>query len=237
MFLNGEFFRYLLEGLWTVPFSRVVTSYALPQVYRGSVLSPDRARGAASLISSISTDHDVQEKISHMMREVCPKRIATRNVPPAKGEGAALALDFVGAGAPVPIVHEGAGLNQLVNMLAVLAYSPRGAVITIEEPELHLDPAAQARLMGILVRQATEEGKQIVFTTHSDRLLYPLLDHIARGECPLGCGDVAIHYFSTDESGGVAGAKRLAINERGQIPGGLEGFWDADGRAMSKILG
>ena len=224
MFVNGEFFRSLLEGLWTVPFSRVVTSYTLPQVYSESTLSPDRARGAASLISNISTDPDMQEKISLMMREVGLKRIATRNVPPTKGEGAALALDFVGAGAPVPIVHEGAGPNQLVNMLAALAHSPRGAIITIEEPEIHLDPAAQAALMGILVGQATEENKQIVFTTHSDHLLYPLLAYIAKEDFPLGCGDVAMHHFNTDESGNMAGAERLTINEHGQIPGGLRGF-------------
>ena len=235
MFLNGEFFRSLLEGLWPVPFSRVVTSYALPLVYRESVLSPDRARGAASLISHISTDPAIQEKTSRMMQEVGLKRIATRNVPAPKGT--ALSLDFVGAGAPVPIVHEGSGLNQLVNMLAILAYSPRGAVITIEEPEIHLDPAAQACLMGILVRQATEESKQIVFTTHSDHLLYPLLAYIAKEDFPLGCGDVAMHYFNTDESGSVAGAERLAINEHGQIPGGIRGFSPTDCISTGLIRG
>ena len=237
VFGGGRFFASLLGGLRHVPFSRVVTSYALPLGCDEGVLSPDRARAAASLLSRISGDHLLREKISRMMREMGLGEIMTRNILPRKGKDALLALDFVGEGTFCSIAHEGSGPNQLVSMLAALADSPAGAIVTIEEPEIHLDPAAQARLMGILVKQATEEGKQIVFTTHSDRLLYPLLDHIARGECPLGCGDVAIHYFSTDESGGVAGAKRLAINERGQIPGGLEGFWDADGRAMSKILG
>ena len=122
-------------------------------------------------------------------------------------------------------------------MLATLADSPEGAIVTIEEPELHLDPAAQARLVGILVRQATEANKQIVLTTHSDHLLYPLLECVARAECPLAGGDVAMHYFNTDESGNAAGAERLPINERGQMPGGLRGFSYADGIAMSDILG
>ena len=236
MFSDGEFFESLLGELWHVPFSRVVTSYALPLEYAEDFLSPDRARGAASLVSHISGDHSIREKISDMMQEIGLGKIATRSVPAPKGEDAALALDFVGDDTFSSIVHEGSGPNQLVSMLAVLAHSPRGAVVTIEEPEIHLDPAAQARLMGILVRQATEEGKQIVFTTHSDHLLYPLLAYVAKAGCPLASGDVAMHYFDTDGSGRVAGAERLAINEHGQIRGGLRGFWYADGRAMGEIL-
>ena len=224
MFLNGEFFSSLLEGLWHVPFSRTMMSCALPPMHRESALPPGRARGAASPISQIDADLAVREKLSGMMRELGLGRTATRNVPPAKDEGAAPALDFVGAGAPVPVVHEGSGLSSLVSMLAVLACSPRDAVITIEEPEIHLDPAAQAGLLGILVRQATDEGKQIVFTTHSNHLLFPLLAYIAKEEFPLEHGDVAMHYFNTDESGNMAGAERLDINEHGQIPGGLRGF-------------
>lgn len=237
LFHDGRFFQSLLGELWHVPFSRVVTSYTLPLEYGEDFLSPNRARGAASLVSHISSDHLIQNKISDMMRELGLGKIVTRNVPASKGEDAALALDFVGDGTFRSIVHEGSGPNQLVSMLAVLAYSPHGAVITIEEPEIHLDPAAQARLMGILVRQATEEGKQIVFTTHSDHLLYPLLAYVAKAECPLACDDVAMHYFNTDESGNLAGSERLAINEHGQIRGGLKGFWYADGRAMGDILG
>ena len=236
-FGGRRFFESLLAGLWYVPFSRVVTSITLPLKYAGDILSPDRALGAATLLSRISADPPIQKKISGMMQEIGFRQIVTRNVPSPKNEGAALALDFVGDGVHNSIVHEGSGLNQLVNMLAMLAYSPKGSVITIEEPELHLDPAAQARLVGILVRHATEEDKQIIFTTHSDHLLYPLLAHIEKKDYPLGCGDVAMHYFSTDESGRPKGAERLEINEHGQIYGGLRGFWNADGHAMGEILG
>ena len=237
MFRNGRFFQSLLGELWHVPFSRVVTTYTLPLEYSESILSPNRARGTASLLSHISTAPPIQEKISSMMREVGFKRIVTRNVPTSKDKRPVLALDFVRGDTLNSIVHEGSGLNQLVSMLAVLAYSPRGSIITIEEPEIHLDPAAQARLMGILVKQVTEEDKQIIFTTHSDHLLYPLLAYVAKDECPIAGRDVAMHYFNTDESGNLAGAERLNINEHGQIPGGLRGFWYADGRAISEILG
>ena len=237
MFTNGEYFRSLLDDLWHVPFSRVVTSDKLPLVFGASIMSQDRTRAAASLLSYISSDNPIREKISNMVEEVGLKRIETRTVPVTKGQENLLALDFVGKRSRNTIVNEGSGLNQLATMFAILAYSPRGSVVTIEEPEIHLDPAAQARLMGIMVRQAVEEGKQVVFTTHSDHLLYPLLAYVKKKDCPLACNDVFMHYFDTDESGAVAGAAKLDINEHGQIDGGLRGFWDADMKAMGEILG
>ena len=237
MFSNGEYFKLLLDDLWHVPFSRVVTYDKLPLEYNGSIMSQNRAQAAASLLSHISSDNSIQKKISDMIKEVGLKQIATRTIPVTKGEENMLTLDFLRKESRNTIMHEGSGLNQLATMFAILAYSPRGSVVTIEEPEIHLDPAAQARLMGIMVRQAVEEDKQIVFTTHSDHLLYPLLAYVKKKSCPLECGDVAMHYFDTDEFGAVAGVERLDINDHGQIGGGLRGFWDADMKAMNEVLG
>lgn len=47
----------------------------------------------------------------------------------------------------------------------------RGSVLIIEEPEAHLHPAAQVRLMDALARLATAHGVGLVMTTHSDVLL------------------------------------------------------------------
>ena len=121
-------------------------------------------------------------------------------------------------------------------MLAALAHSPRGSVVAVEEPEIHLDPAAQVGLAKIMVRQAVEEDKQIVFTTHSDHLLYPLLAYVEKKGHPLGPGDVAIYHFGGGGQGAASGARRLCISEHGQVRGGLEGFWDVDMRAMCEIV-
>ena len=236
MFHEGEYFRSLLEDLWHVPFSRVVTRDSLPLEYSTGIMSQNRAQAAASLLSHISGDSYVQKKMSGMIKEVGLRRIATRTIPARKGEKDMITLDFIGKETSNTIVHEGSGLNQLASMFAILSYSPRESVVTVEEPEIHLDPAAQARLTGIMVRQVVEEGKQIVFTTHSDYLLYPLLAYIKKKDCPLTCSDVAMHYFDTDESGAVAGAEKLDINEHGQIHGGLRGFWDAGMKAMNEVL-
>lgn len=237
MFCNGSYFASLLDEMWHVPFSRVATTDRVPLEYDAGILSPDRMRAAASLISRISADNSAREKISDMLDCMGLGRIEVRTIPVGKGKKKMLTLDIVKNGSRRTAVREGTGLDQMVAMLAILAYAPSGSVVAIEEPEIHLDPATQARLMKVMVEQAVKENKQIVFTTHSDHLIYPLLAYIEKRDHPLACGDVALYYFDAGESGAVAGAERLAINERGQIRGGLRGFWNVDMRAMDDILG
>ena len=238
-FANGEYFRALLDEVWHVPFSRVVTSYALPLEYGANMLLPDRAKSSSSLLSWLSTDPPLQDKISALLADIGLRRIVTRNIAAAatRSKRGMLTAEFTGNRSPSAVVHEGSGSNQLVMLLAVLAGSPRGSVITIEEPEIHLDPETQSRLVAAMLKMAVEEDKQIIFTSHSSHLLYPLLGYVKKKEFPITNDDVVINYFDTDESGAVAGAERLAVNERGQVDGGLRGFWNANMKALDDLLG
>ena len=236
-FTSGEYFCTLLAGVCHVPFSKVVTSYALPLKYDADMLSADRAKGASSLLSWISADPSLQGKVSSLLAEIGLGRIAARNIPAARDEERTLTVDFVGGRSPSAVVHEGSGSNQLIMLLAVLAGSPKGSVITIEEPEIHLDPETQSRLVGAMVRLSVEEDKQIIFTSHSSHLLYPLLGYVRKSGCPITNRDVVINHFDTGESGAVGGAERLDINERGQVGGGLRGFWNANMKALDDLLG
>ena len=238
LFGGGEYLGSLLDDLWRVPLSRAVPPDMLPPEFGASIMPPGRTRAAAAASPpECGGGISIREKISEMAEGVCLKRLEARAAPVVGGKESVPAPDFAEGGQRSTIVNGGSGPSRLAAMFAVLACSPSGSVVTIEEPEMHLDPASQARLAGIMVRQVLEEGKQVVFTTHSDHLLYPLLAYVKKKECPLACGDVSMHYFDTDGSGAVAGAARLDINEHGQIDGGLRGFWDADMKAMGEILG
>ena len=236
-FTDGEYFSTLLTDIHSVPFSRVVTSYALPIEYDIDMLSADRTKGASSLLSWISTNPPLQNKVSDLLEYMGLKRIVARNIPvTGKGEKT-MTVDFMGCRSSSAIVHEGSGSNQLIMLLVVLAGSPKGSVITIEEPEIHLDPETQSKLADVIVKLSVEENKQIIFTSHSSHLLYPLLGYVRKEECPITNNDLVINYFDTDDTGEVAGAERLDINERGQVKGGLRGFWSANMKALDDLLG
>lgn len=172
---------------------------------------------------------------------------------PHAAEGArAMAAEVLGAGArvrrarqgvwvvesisgsqPFNIVNEGTGLNQLTHLLFVLAAASPDSLVGIEEPELHLHPAGQARLAELFVRLVKEQGgPQLVMTTHSEHLALELL--IAVAEKRLRPEDLSLYYFERREESGAA--TRLHLNEFGQVQGGLPGFFEPEADQLGKYL-
>lgn len=234
---SGEYFGTLLAGAYHVPFSRAVDLYA-PPLERNSDLPPaGRVGDTSSLLDWIVNNALLRNKVYSLLEDIGLGRVAARTLPSACDEGQALPPDFAGVGSPGSAVRGGAGLTNLITMLAVLAGSPKGSVIAIEEPEMHLDPESQAKLAGAMVRLSVEEGKQIIFTCHSSHILYPLLGYVRKEGCPITNADLTINSFGTGGAGVVDGAERLDINERGQVGGGLRGFWNANMKALDDLLG
>lgn len=130
------------------------------------------------------------------------------------------------------LVNEAFGLNQLVAPLLWLSQAPRGSIVGIEEPEIHLHPRAQAALCDVFVDFATREQKQLILTTHSEHILMGLLTAVANGQ--LQPDDLAVYEFHRQED--TARAERLSVNEYGQIEGGLRGFLEADIDEIGELI-
>lgn len=76
-------------------------------------------------------------------------------------------------GAPVNLADTGYGVAQVLPVLLQLYFSRPGQMVLIEEPELHLNPAAQ-RVLFDLVHEFVAEGRQIIVETHSEHFLLRL---------------------------------------------------------------
>ena len=131
------------------------------------------------------------------------------------------------------LLMEGSGTNSLINLLFELARSEKGATVLIEEPEIHLHPKAQAELASVLVEEALAGNKQVIMTTHSEHVAARLLTLVAEGK--LASEDLAIYSFEKDESG-VGSASRIDVTDRGQVVGGLKGFFDANLDEMDRYV-
>lgn len=237
LFLNGTYTEKLLDEFYYVPFSRVVTAYRLSIEYSNEMISTNQEKTASALLSRISADPKLKRKISKYISKIGGKSIETRNIETRGEEQKKMTLDFVSGDFSNSIINEGSGLNQLILFLAVLVDAPEESIVAIEEPELHLDPTSQSKLMSILLEQVENEDKQIIFTTHSEHMVFPLLANISKKDRTITENDIAIYYFSLDDQSHSTKIEKLEINEHGQIKGGLKGFWDVDADAMSEILG
>ncbi|MBI2909834.1 MAG: DUF3696 domain-containing protein [Chloroflexi bacterium] len=201
-----------LRGIFLVPTTRGIENaeYEIP-----GPASPDLTRHE-DVVNLLNERWDIQDEVSAWTWQVLGRRV--RVVTTAQGRTALQARD---GGAEVAMPNEGAGLRNLIWPLTQLAAAPTGSVVCIEEPEVHLHPSAQSRLCDVLARECHD--KQIILTTQSEHILVALLNAVARkGMKP---EDLAIYYFEPTD--GAASLIRLAVNKRGQISGGLKGFFDA----------
>jgi len=149
------------------------------------------------------------------------------------------------AGLKLPLI--GYGSRQLISVIAQLAISEPGDIIMVEEPEISLHPAYQAKLP-ILFGRAVMEGKQVLVTTHSSYfpLSLPILfdGYILKGETKGGYKeymvrlkpkDIAI-YHVTRGSDGYTQIKRLEIDENG-LKEGIPSFIEVEKTILGRYLG
>lgn len=155
---------------------------------------------------------NMQEIISEWSESITGSRVAPRLVP-----GRKIVVESDAAGG-IPICGDGFGTNQLVQLLLTVAMAGEGAVVAIEEPEIHLHPKAQKKLCEVLVSATESRNRQLVVTTHSQHILYAFLSAVRSGS--LEQDGLAIWAF---QRGGME-PHRVDLDDCGDI----YGDWDKD---------
>lgn len=169
----------------------------------------------------------LEDKVSDWTEKITGARIYVKIEPPDLA-----ALRSRDGEVETYLVNDGFGLNQIVLMLLALAVAPEMSIIGIEEPEIHLHPSSQATLADILTDVAKKEKKQLIITTHSEHILLRLLTAVARRD--LSPEELKVYYF--ERVGGETKVTNLAVNEKGQLEGGLKGFFEAELENWEKYL-
>lgn len=133
------------------------------------------------------------------------------------------------------LVNEGFGTNQLVYLLAKI-YREGAGLVCVEEPEIHLHPSAIGNLMREVVQvtkhRLAVRRRHFLFSTHSEHLVTSLLALVAKGE--LAVEDVALYYVSRRQDDSIV--ERCEISKKGQVKGGLRGFYDVELAAIRELL-
>jgi AAA domain, putative AbiEii toxin, Type IV TA system/AAA domain len=136
-----------------------------------------------------------------------------------------------GARIPGLLVNDGFGVNQVVYMLAKI-HRPEVKTVFIEEPEIHLHPTMIRKLVRVLVRLATEEGKQLAFTTHSADFLLAALACVK--EKLLKPDQLRCYQVSREKKQTVF--THEPVSSDGQIKGGLSSFMEGELQDIKTFL-
>ena len=130
------------------------------------------------------------------------------------------------------MVNESFGVNQTLYMLIKLLKKSTGLAF-IEEPEIHLHPSAQAKLVDVFAEIIKNENKQIFLTTHSENIVPSVLAKIATGE--LSRDDVQF-YLAVNEDDETKIIPQ-EVNDKGQIEGGMMNFMETELNNLKSMLG
>ena len=101
---------------------------------------------------------------------------------------------------PVLITDVGFGISQILPVIVLCYYVPKGSIIIFEQPEIHLHPSAQSGLADVFIDAIKTRGIQIILESHSEHLLRRLQRRIA--EEKLSTDDVALYFceYERDQS-------------------------------------
>ncbi|SCF44517.1 AAA family ATPase [Micromonospora mirobrigensis] len=135
-----------------------------------------------------------------------------------------------GSSVRVNLADAGTGLAQVLPILVQCVLDElRGDDLKplqiIEEPEMHLHPAAHAALADLYLDTVRATGTHFLIESHSETLLLRLRRRIAEGTCEPG----AVAVYVVDQQDGVSTAQRVAIDELGNLGAGWpDGYFSQD---------
>ena len=149
--------------------------------------------------------------------------------PSLAGEYLTIALTDKRTDTQVTLADVGYGINQILPVIIEGVASREGAILCVEQPEIHLHPRLQANIADLMIDTIADEPgkrKQWIVETHSELLILRLQRRIREGK--IKPEDVSVLYVDpNDES--VEGSEiiPLRMDENGDfIDHWPEGFFD-----------
>lgn len=124
-----------------------------------------------------------------------------------------------GSSSFVNIPDVGFGVSQVLPVIVELFYAPKNSIIIIEQPEIHLHPAAQAQLADVIIDaiNMSENGEkrnlQVILETHSEHLLRRLQRRMAEEKL----SNEQFKAYFADNNKNPARLGKLRMDEYGNI--------------------
>lgn len=127
----------------------------------------------------------------------------------------------------------GSGISYLISILIVCLASEKDSIIVIENPEIHLHPKAQSKLMNFLYFIA-ESGRQLFIETHSDHIFNGIRAGIATNE--FDSAKIAVNFLTCDEKEGTQNSV-IQFDKMGNIVNPLPDLFDQFELDINKMIG
>lgn len=117
----------------------------------------------------------------------------------------------------------GVGASQVIPILIGVLSSPHGSIMLIEQPELHLHPSAQSRLADFFLYARPD--LTYIIESHSEALITRFRRRVV--EDSTLADRISFRFFEHFDAGQGVVARRLRIDDYGNLDEWPDGFMDA----------
>lgn len=148
-------------------------------------------------------------------------------------DGSEYKVRFEAQGRSLHPHHVGTGVSFISAVLIVcLASCIRGGFVVIENPEIHIHPAAQADLIDFIALM-TKANVQVLIETHSDHVFNGIrrLLHIGK----LNVEDVKVYNFKREDNGNSS-VRQIKLSQQGGIVDYEPNLFDQFDKDLDAIL-
>lgn len=130
-------------------------------------------------------------------------------------------------------VHVGTGVSYLASVIISALSCKKGSLFIIENPEIHLHPGAQSKLLEFL-SFLSARGLQIIVETHSDHIFNGLRKSIKQKK--ISAEQAKVYFFKLDENY-LSRPVLIEIDENGIVKNYEKVFFDQFDEDLDDLLG
>ncbi len=121
------------------------------------------------------------------------------------------------------LLDVGFGVSQVLPIIVMLLSAPKGSIVLLEQPELHLHPGAQAAMADLMLQAAETRGFQLIVESHSEHILRRLQRRMAEASTDFARPEnIKLYFCQPGEDGSTA--EEVIIDRFGQISNWPENF-------------
>jgi predicted ATPase len=149
-------------------------------------------------------------------------------------QGHALQVRHKASEEPLDLSAVGVGVSQVIPVLVQCLLAEPGDLVLLEQPELHLHPAAQLQLADFLLA-CVRSGRQIVVETHSEHLVNRLRRRVAEADSD-ELSRVMSLVFAERNTEGVTTYQPVEVSPVGGLVAWPSGFFPEGADEMRSLL-
>ncbi len=133
----------------------------------------------------------------------------------------------------VNIMDVGQGMNQALPLVVRANVTDRReSIIVLEQPELHLHPAAHGDLAELFAKSAKENNQTFIIETHSENIILRLRKLIVENDFGFTKDDLVIYWIEDAELKGKE-LREITVDDKGLLSDWPEGVFN---EGMKEIL-